>query len=132
MPGASALPLTLVLGFPVLLVLTTASATVAFLAFGCDCCHLRLVLRSERRLGFIQIHLGDGGCRYGDLLGRVEDLVSSFKDVFVSIDVKLFVTDMGSYIYWKLQGPNGQCCLGTATSFQLFWFPADIIYDLIP
>ena len=68
--------------------------------------HLRLVLLTESWQGLVWI-FGDyyGGHVY--VLGRQKNLVSGLKHGLVSIDIELFVTYMGSYIDWKLEGPQG-------------------------
>ena len=65
-------------------------------------CYLssRLILRQERRLGFVQVDLGYRYCGHVDLLGGHEAFVGRLENFFVSIYIELSVTDMVSNIDW--------------------------------
>ena len=68
--------------------------------------YLWLILLIKGRKSLIEAS-GRGYCSNGHLLRRQIDLVRIFKYLFVSIYIKLSLTDVGANVHRKLQRPQG-------------------------
>ena len=103
------------------------------------CCHLRLILRCERREGFVEVGCccsGAGSCaiygyrRHGHLFRGHIHFVSRLHHCLVAGCRKLHVADVGSDIHWEGHEPYGFGVTGTTAPGKLSRLLAYFIHYL--